>query len=1163
MEIHYDIDSKPGDEQTKRCQRILLGMARNEYAMASKARETGPDFEPFVESPPATSIAERTENIVGPKGVAVKFSEVMKKNNDNLMKSILEVIDLIISGELGGIQEKQKRVEQALRTALALYTQAVTVSPIEGLTDVFVKKNTDETEYIELPSAGPIRSAGGTGAALPILWADYIRKKLGLDVFKIKKEEIERYAEEVEKYSEIYTRQAKFTTDDVRWVMSHCPIALNGNATEDVEVSENRDLERVETNALRGGCLLVIEEGLLLKAPKLYKFAKEMGLDWDWLEKVLKVKKSTETEKVELKPVYGYLTGGLAAGRPIFSYPMRRGGFRLQYGRARNTGIAAKGVHPATMRILDDFASIGMQLKMERPGKATCITPCDSIEGPIVKLANGDVVKVRTEEHALEVRSQVRQILFLGDLLVSYGDFRKTGENLAPVGYNELWWKKEVERAAMEKGVKEVTGVNLAKALENPRDVTGDEAVTISLQLNVPLHPEYVHYYDSLNKGKIARIITALKDSDVLFEGEKIESITVSDLGVKETLEDIGLEHRLRNNKIVIGKRHAYPLMKTFGLVLSVNPLEALEGIDLENPLEILSRLSGITIRDKSGLFIGGRLGRPEAESLRTMKGSPQCLFPVGRKGGNTRNLMKAIEDGDGVIEVEASSFSCGNCKSTGISVLCEECGKRRAQKRWCENCQRDELGEECPKCKQKTRGFFRQKMDARKIVMDALKRLGEKAPKSVKGVIALWSDDRIPEPIEKGILRAKHGIFIYQDGLSRYEMLNLPLTHAKLKEISLTPEKARGLGYEKDYKGKPLESIEQTIELFIQDIIVNEGEESGEKEGSGCAEYFVKLSQFLDEELVKVYGMQPYYNVKAKQDLIGKLVIGLAPHTSAAAVGRIIGFSKARAHYAHPYFHMAKRRNCDGEQDSYTLLLDLLLNFSKKYLPSRRGGKMDAALVTTVIIDPAEIDDEVYEMEAVNEYPLELFEAAKEHEMPFSVKIPIVKERIGKDNQYAGLGFTHDVSDMNAGPKRSAYTTLKSMSDKVEMQLDLQDKIRAVDRVDAAEKVVSSHLVRDIMGNMRSFALQKFRCSTCSEIYRRMPLSGRCPKCNGNIILTISKGTVEKYLKLSQKLVQRYPVKAYLKQRIQLLSEEVNSCFKGEKEEKRQKSQKSLAEFV
>ncbi|HLC45473.1 MAG TPA: DNA polymerase II large subunit, partial [archaeon] len=183
--------------------------------------------------------------------------------------------------------------------------------------------------------------------------------------------------------------------------------------------------------------------------------------------------------------------------------------------------------------------------------------------------------------------------------------------------------------------------------------------------------------------------------------------------------------------------------------------------------------------------------------------------------------------------------------------------------------------------------------------------------------------------------------------------------------------------------------------------------------------------------------------------------------------------------------------------------------------------------------------------------------------EMPFSVKIPIVKERIGKDNQYAGLGFTHDVSDMNAGPKRSAYTTLKSMSDKVEMQLDLQDKIRAVDRVDAAEKVVSSHLVRDIMGNMRSFALQKFRCSTCSEIYRRMPLSGRCPKCNGNIILTISKGTVEKYLKLSQKLVQRYPVKAYLKQRIQLLSEEVNSCFKGEKEEKRQKSQKSLAEFV
>jgi len=31
----------------------------------------------------------------------------------------------------------------------------------------------------------------------------------------------------------------------------------------------------------------------------------------------------------------------LIAGRPVFSYPSKKGGFRLRYGRARTTGTAA------------------------------------------------------------------------------------------------------------------------------------------------------------------------------------------------------------------------------------------------------------------------------------------------------------------------------------------------------------------------------------------------------------------------------------------------------------------------------------------------------------------------------------------------------------------------------------------------------------------------------------------------------------------------------------------------------------------------------------------------------------------------------------------------------------------------------------------------------
>jgi len=43
----------------------------------------------------------------------------------------------------------------------------------------------------------------------------------------------------------------------------------------------------------------------------------------------------------------------------------------------------------------------------------------------------------------------------------------------------------------------------------------------------------------------------------------------------------------------------------------------------------------------------------------------------------------------------------------------------------------------------------------------------------------------------------------------------------------------------------------------------------------------------------------------------VGHLVIGLAPHTSAGVLARIIGFTRANVGYAHPFFHAAKRRNC------------------------------------------------------------------------------------------------------------------------------------------------------------------------------------------------------------------------------------------------------------
>ena len=137
------------------------------------------------------------------------------------------------------------------------------------------------------------------------------------------------------------------------------------------------------------------------------KHVNKLNIDgWGWLSELVTRVPAAE----EAGPAYPkgekYLKE-IIAGRPVLSYPGREGGFRLRYGRARDTGIAAAGVHPATMTILDDFLAVGTQLKIERPGKGAAVAPVDTIEGPVVKLADGSVVQINSVEQALELRDKV------------------------------------------------------------------------------------------------------------------------------------------------------------------------------------------------------------------------------------------------------------------------------------------------------------------------------------------------------------------------------------------------------------------------------------------------------------------------------------------------------------------------------------------------------------------------------------------------------------------------------------------------------------------------------------------------------------------------------------------------------------------------------------
>jgi DNA polymerase II large subunit len=117
-------------------------------------------------------------------------------------------------------------------------------------------------------------------------------------------------------------------------------------------------------------------------------------------------------------------------------------------------------------------------------------------------------------------------------------------------------------------------------------------------------------------------------------------------------------------------------------------------------------------------------------------------------------------------------------------------------------------------------------------------------------------------------------------------------------------------------------------------------------------------------------------------------------------------------------------------------------------------------------------------------------------------------------------------------------------MNEKIKSQLDLYDKIIAVDAQDVVKKMLQTHFTPDIMGNLRTFAQQEFMCKShsCGEKYRRIPLSGKCKECGGDLKLTVTQGSIEKYLQRTLSLSKQYDLGSYTTQRIQLMDEYIKS---------------------
>ncbi|HXV89574.1 MAG TPA: DNA polymerase II large subunit [Nitrososphaeraceae archaeon] len=1137
---------------------------KDSISVAQEAKRHGLDISEKVESQIGYDLPDRIAKI-HEIDISNRLRTLLRELGKEL--TAFKISEEIALGKFGGTTIEEK-LNNAVRVGLSVVTEGVTVAPLQGIYDVKIKSNANRTQYLSVSFAGPIRSAGGTEAAVTMLIADHVRKVIGLDKYIANSydDEISRYVEELRIYErEVGNFQFKVSDKDVIHCIGSLPVEIDGVDTDPVEVVGHRNLQRVSTNRVRGGALRVMNDGLIGRSRKLLKIVETLKLEgWDWLKSLEGAIQTPEDDTISHRMTE------VITGRPVLSMQKKIGGFRLRYGRSCNTGLATIGIHPTIPILLNYAIAVGTQIKIDAPGKASTIALVDSIEPPIVKLNDGSVRKIKTISGAKSIANKITKILYLGDILISYGDFLENNTQLLPSSYVEEIWALELEAKLSStepnsyfKSFDSERLIELVRyPLEKKPSVT--EAFKISQQFDIPLYPGYVFYWSALTVDEFSILINRLLENKMTIKDTSEKKFLTNDSQLKKIFEKLGILHSLclDDSKIRIDDHdHLYILSKLVArcieygsnlgkLLESTVPSNSDPNYVKTHILDSISKLLNVSIKEKFSSSIAVRVGRPEKAADRKMKPPVHVLFPIGMNGGPTRDILKAMQK---PLYIEIANRLCANCKSISLSVCCQDCHSNTQIRIMCSTCRYEVNSEEpngvCPVCGNRLKKHSPTSYPLKLAVEKARKHLDISPLEPLKGVKALMGKNRCAEPLEKGILRQKHNLYTFKDGTIRFDATNEPLTHFKPKWIKTDITKLRDLGYLKDQLGSDPESSDQLLELFIQDIIIP----------IHAAEHLVKISQFVDEELTRFYGIEAFYKIDSIDDLIGHLIVGLAPHTSVGIIGRVIGFVNSQVCLASPIWHSAKRRDCDGDADSIMLLMDIFLNFSKEYLPDRIGGLMDAPLLIQPLVFPHEVQRQAHNIDVDERYPLDFYRSSWNMEKTNVIdNIDLIKKRLGHAKQFFDYKFTHTTDNIMLDESHSLYSTLSTMEEKLKMQISTAKLINAVDADEVMSMVLTTHILPDIMGNLRAYSSQSFRCTKCGQKYRRMPLIGRCLECNNELLQTVTRGSVEKYVQTALNICSEFKINEYLTSRINTLQAELNLLFKQD-----EKDQHTIIDFI
>lgn len=419
--------------------------------LAGRARQSGLDPAPFIESQFIISSYERISTILGLRGIDERLKELRKKIKDRY-KLAYQIAEDIVLGRFAFL-DNETSLLLAARAAITILTKGARYHYITSIRRIELRKNGDATIYPAIVLSENSRIPLKLLIFLIVL-LDKLRRLLGLDHWKIETLQRKHILSMLRDLS-IHIRGSNITIDGVVEILKRIPIEI-------VEEKNGKTRTSVHFSKLIAN--------LFNYSSFLKKLCSSLNLEgWEWVNQLPSTK--------ELGP--GRFGKHVVVSSDVF------GGFRLITNQDLPKNVV--GLHPAVYALLRGKIGYGSKLYINGKGPYG-VTFLENISPPVVKLKDGTVKVFTGEREDLE---RIKEILFFGDLALS---------SIKVNVYTESKWFEDLYKASRDdllKVVKEGRRFHIIKE--------------VSEKHNIPLHPSYVFFLPLLSVSEILKLRGTIK----------------------------------------------------------------------------------------------------------------------------------------------------------------------------------------------------------------------------------------------------------------------------------------------------------------------------------------------------------------------------------------------------------------------------------------------------------------------------------------------------------------------------------------------------------------------------------------------------------------------------------------------------------------------------